>query len=529
MALAAMSVALLSSGLVRPGSAQEKPGLDIETVETRRAIPRLKAPAAYEPKDNQIVVELSTYPGYAGLIVANGGLDPSENSTFFRKHGFKVRLTLSEEESWSSLNSGRMAASATTVDVLTAYGEQFDVVVPAQIGFSRGADGVVVRKEIKQINDLRGKVLATAQFTEADFFIRYLASNAGLPINMLDGFQANPDPEKLNLVFCADGFASGDLFLKDITAGRNRLAGCVTWDPKTTEVAEKSEGKAFVLTTSKNLLIVADILIVNRGFARAHPNMVRGLVEGLIEGNSIVREQPEKYYDLIGKAFKWEPDETKAQMAKVHLANYPENIAFFNGTIDAAGSFGYIYYQAQNAYGPELTGKVPDMEHFLDLAHLKSLEGRADFQAQKTLIQPIRSLTTGHAEPADILFREISFRFRPNTSKLDLEVESNRKDLAYMADMLKVSPGSTLKLRGHADGSGVGQHREYGGQQAVTELMLELQKLSRDRCVELRDLLQSMYKIDSARIEVEGVGAKEPTGRGQKADRRVEVKWRTID
>jgi NitT/TauT family transport system substrate-binding protein len=257
--------------------------------------------------------------------------------------------------------------------------------------------------------------------------------------------------------------------------------------------------------------------------------MVKGLVEGLLEGNSLIREQPEKYHDLIGKAFKWEPDETKAQMAKVHLANYPENVAFFNGTIDAAGSFGYIYYQAQNAYGPELTGKVPDMEHFLDLTHLKSLAGRTDFQAQKPLIQPIRSAAAGHAEPGDILYRDINFRFRPNSSKLDLEVESNRKDLAYLADMLKVSPGSTLKLRGHADGSGVEQHRAYGGQQAVNELMLELQNLSRGRCVELRDLLQSMYKIDSARIEVEGVGAREPTGKGQKADRRVEVKWRTLD
>ena len=32
----------------------------------------------------------------------------------FKKHGFKLKITLSEEESWSALNSGKMAASATT-------------------------------------------------------------------------------------------------------------------------------------------------------------------------------------------------------------------------------------------------------------------------------------------------------------------------------------------------------------------------------------------------------------------------------
>ena len=156
-----------------------------ELVETQTEVPKLAAPGAYQPKDNTVEIELSEYAGYAGLIVANGGLAPNENSAFFKKHGFKLAIKLSEEESWSALNSGKMAASATTADVLAIYGRQFQVVVPAQIGFSRGADGVVVRSDIKRINQLKGKILATAQFTEAEFFIRYLAQEAGLGVNML--------------------------------------------------------------------------------------------------------------------------------------------------------------------------------------------------------------------------------------------------------------------------------------------------------------------------------------------------------
>src|SRR5436190_3966515 len=174
---------------------------DAELVETRREVPKLKSPAAYMPKDNIVEIELSEYAGYAGLVAANGGLEPNENSYFFKKHGFKVKLTLSEEESWSALNSGKMAASATTADVLAVYGKQFDVVVPALIGFSRGADGVVVKSDIKKINDLKGKTLASAQFTESDFFIRYLATEAGLEINLLDDLKSKPDPNKVNLVF----------------------------------------------------------------------------------------------------------------------------------------------------------------------------------------------------------------------------------------------------------------------------------------------------------------------------------------
>src|SRR5262245_51360159 len=96
-----------------------------ELVETQDEVPALSAPVAYQPKDNTVDLELSEYAGYAGLIVANNGLEPSTNSLFFKEHGFKVRIKLSEEESWPALNSGKMAASATTVDVLAVYGKQF--------------------------------------------------------------------------------------------------------------------------------------------------------------------------------------------------------------------------------------------------------------------------------------------------------------------------------------------------------------------------------------------------------------------
>src|SRR5262249_28518674 len=153
-----------------------------------------------------------------------------------------------------------------------------------------------------------GKVLATAQFTEADFFIRYLAQEAGVPINMLPDLKTRADPEKLNLVYCSDGFGAGDLFLRDLKAGRNRLAGSLTWAPKTTDVVDGSGGKAALLTTNKNLLIIADILVVNKGFASSNPEMVAGLVNGLLEGNRMVRDNPDAHLDLIAKTFKWEKD-----------------------------------------------------------------------------------------------------------------------------------------------------------------------------------------------------------------------------
>src|SRR4029450_6968521 len=127
-----------------PGGATESgdAGGAPEGQEVKVEVPKLSPPAAVQFKDTTAPIESREYAGYAGLIAANGGMDPTENSLFFKNHGFKVKLTISEDESWSELNEGKIAASVTTVDVLAAYGRQLHAVVPAQIGFSRGADGV---------------------------------------------------------------------------------------------------------------------------------------------------------------------------------------------------------------------------------------------------------------------------------------------------------------------------------------------------------------------------------------------------
>ncbi len=513
-----------------PAAASAEPAKPIVLAETQTEIPKLAPAGVYQPKDNVVEIELSEYAGYSGLIVANGGLAPNEDSVFFKKHGFKLKITLSEEESWSALNSGKMAASATTADVLAVYGRQFQVIVPVQIGFSRGADGVVVRSDIKRINDLKGKVLVTAQFTEADFFIRYLAQEAGLGIGNLADLKEKPDPERLNLVFATDAFAAGDLFLADVKAGGGKLAGCVTWAPKTTEVADASGGKAHVLATSKNLLVIADVLIVNKGFAQQNPKMVEGLVNGLLEGNRAVRDNPTAWLDLIGRTFKWDKEQTKAELAKVHFSNLPENLAFFSGAIDAAGSFGGIYQSAVYAYGSPLIKDPVDSDRFMELKHLKALEQGGAFKDQKVAIAPIRTGGAAAAVEGDpLLSKDIRFLFAPNSANLDMANQDNLRNLEAIKRLLQVSPGSVVLLRGHVDNSLVDKFRQQGGDSYVRQMAMRAIEFSKQRAAEIKRVLIEKHGIDAARLDTVGRGWEEPLGPDMEKNRRVEAQWFTLE
>lgn len=511
-------------------TAKESEKAGPELAATKFEVPRLDPAASYQPKDNIVDIELSEYAGYAGLIAANGGLDPNDNSVFAKKHGFKVRLKLSEEESWNALNAGKMAASATTVDVLGVYGRQFQVVVPAQIGYSRGADGIVVRKEVKRVNDLKGKVLAASQFTEADFFIRYLAQEAGLGVNMLSDLKEKPDPEKINLVYADDAFVACDHFLSDLDGGDQKMMGCVTWAPRTTEAVDESKGKATLLVTNRNLLVIADILIVNKGFAQANPKMVAGLVDGLLEGNKMVRENPNAHLDVIGKAFKWDREKTKNELTKVHLANGPENLAFFSGDIAAAGSFSGIYQSAVLAYGSDLIKDPVDADRFVDSQHLKALEAAGSFTGQQIAIAPIKSNSAGPVETDPLLSKNIRFMFEPNSAKLDLNRPENLQNLGAIRRMLQVSPGSSILLRGHVDPSNKQTFLQQGGQSYLQKKALEAIQLSKDRANEIKRLLGEKEKVDLVRLDAVGRGWEEPVSKTNMDDnRRVEAQWFTLE
>ncbi|MBI5896768.1 MAG: OmpA family protein [Desulfobacterales bacterium] len=510
----------------RPDAPKGEAPVPIEPV---AGTPPLEAAAAYVPKDGVWQIDISEYAGYGGLIVANGGLAPNPDSIFSKEYGFKVKITVGESESWSPLNNGRLAAIATTTDALAVLGRSFEAVVPVQIGYSRGADMVVVDRGIASVNQLAGKILAASQFNESEFFIRYLAQEAGVPVKVLRDLDGRPQGDELGLVFYEDAFAACDAYAHELAGGRPRLNGCVGWTPRTDEVVENSKGAAKVLVSNRNLLVIADILAVNKGLAKAHPEMVRGLVHGLLEGNRRLRDEPDAHIGVVAQAFGWSDAETRDELARVHLANLPENIAFFSGSIDSAGSFGGIFQSAVLAYGSIIRNPT-DAGRFADSAHLDALAKKGLFSGQKIAIAPIKTATVAALEGDPLLSKDIRFFFEPNSALLDRNAPQNLEYLDTIKRFLQVSPGSTVLLRGHVDNARVNEFREKGGDPLVKSMALKAMELSRQRALAVSEALRERHKeIDASRIEPVGRGWEEPAGSDSDLNRRVEVQWFTLE
>ena len=182
----------------------------------------------------------------------------------------------------------------------------------------------------------------------------------------------------------------------ELASGGKRLNGCVGWTPKTDEVIEASKGAAKMLVSNRNLLVVADVLAVNKGFASANPKMVQGLVHGILEGNRRLRDNQAENIAVVAKAFKWTEEEARDELSHVHLSNLPENRAFFAGTIDSAGSFGGIFQSSVLAYGNVIKNPT-DPARFVDTTALDALAKRGLFADQKIAIAPDPHLDAGVA------------------------------------------------------------------------------------------------------------------------------------
>ena len=501
-----------------------------KTIEPATAVPHLDAAAPYAKAGDVVDISISEYAGYAGLIAANGGkLEANPDSLFAKRFGFQVHLLRSEVDLFSDVNSGKIAGLATTVDTLAVLGRQFNVTVPVQISFSRGADAIVVRSDISSINALRGQTISSAQFNESDFLIRYLANEAGIAVQVLPDLTQAPDADKLGVVYCEDAFSAADLFASELKRAHPRLAGCISWAPRVYEVLDGSGGKARLLVSNKNLLLVADILVFNRGWAETHPKQLQGVVAGLIAGNQMVSDNPDARLDELQKAFAWDKARARTELSRIHFSNLPENLAFFGGTIDSAGSYGGIFQSAVLAYGPKLLPNPADGDRFMDLAPLKALDASGEFKDQRIAIAPIRSNAGAPLEGNPLLSKDIRFFFEPNSATLDMTRPENSEFLGSIKSYLQISPGSLIVLRGHVDNARVEEFRKQGGEPLVKSMALKAMELSKQRAAEVKKVLIDRLKLDPQRIEAVGRGWEEPSGSDAEKNRRVEVQWFTLE
>ena len=141
------------------------------------------------------------------------------------------------------LNNGRMAATATTADVLAVLGRQFEVVVPVQIGYSRGADMVVVDTRHHQHQPAQGQG-AGGLAVQRERVLHPLSRRRRPACRCACCATSTRGRRRANWAWCSTRTPSSPATRTSTSwpAATARLNGCVGWTPRTEEVVEASNG-----------------------------------------------------------------------------------------------------------------------------------------------------------------------------------------------------------------------------------------------------------------------------------------------
>lgn len=136
------------------------------------------------PKEKTYRIGLGPWIGFGPLYLA-------QEKGFFKDAGVQVELTVLTglAERNSALKSGKVDALAAPVDyfVLSA-GNHLETTIVLAIDESSGGDGIVAKKPIQTIEDLRGKRVAFQRGLPAEFFLRALLQQNGVRIDELKTF-----------------------------------------------------------------------------------------------------------------------------------------------------------------------------------------------------------------------------------------------------------------------------------------------------------------------------------------------------
>src|SRR5436190_3529308 len=508
-------------------------GTNVASLVTRSGIPAVSGVSDYKKntKDGKLIVEspINVWPGWAPIIVANQGMEPNDQSVFFKKFGFYVHLAIVDDpvKARDLFASGQSHILWGTLDMIALFAPELAKdsrtvpVVCQQIDFSAGGDGVVARGEIRSINDFRNtggrkKKVVLAQNSPSHYLIMSLLIDAGI------------DPGDIDFKWSADAPSAAKIFVSAPS-----YDAFVGWSPDIYNVTEKLKGTRLVVTTGTANHLIADVWAVRNDFYRDHPEIVAGLVQGIFEGVDLVRKDPAMAARALATAFSLPEADCKNMVGKdggiaegdAHLTNYRENAKFFLDPFNPA-NFEVVWNTASTIY--KSLGTIPTAVPVAKVKASSVLAGLSEaYKDVRDLSQPTFKpdalmKMTGEAGAGQTVTKAVMVAFEPNKSVLNPEYDTTIPGTLEEIGKLAGRFGNAyIIIEGNTDASRKGI--------VPTDLV---RQLSYDRADAVRRAIMEKYKFDPNKFKVVGNGWDNPlpnctdpsNAEHNKKNRRVEVK-----
>lgn len=269
-------------------------------------------------------IRYSIWVGYGPLFIA-------KEKGYFREEKVDVELINMNDpkEGFFAMAAERLDGVVSTIDTMLLYlktGKEFQYVLA--LDDSAGGDGIVARKEIKSVKDLKGKKVAFAEGSVSQFFLNVLLKEAGLTQKDIEA--VNMKPEDAGAAFVA-----------------GKVDAAVTWEPWLSKGKAAPHGHILV-DSSKTPGLITDVLILRRDVVAKRAKEIQGLVNAWNKAVAYWEKNPVESNEIMAKGVgDWlkDPKVFADVLSGVKFYNKAGNAKFF-GTPQKPGD---MYKVVQNA------------------------------------------------------------------------------------------------------------------------------------------------------------------------------------
>jgi NitT/TauT family transport system substrate-binding protein len=281
------------------------------------------------PAQKVLRVGYPIWVGYGPLFLA-------DKKGFLKEAGVGIEFINMEKSDtrYVALAAGRIDGLMTSIDTMVLRVKpDFQIAAVMAFDDSKGGDGIVARKEIKTIKDLKGKQVAYGEGSVSAFFLGYLLQQNGMSLKDVASVNMN----------------AGD-------AGAAFLAGkvdaAVTWEPHLSKGKQAPHGHLLVDSSQTPGLIV-DVLVFSKKVLATRGDDVRKVVSAYHRAVDYWKAYPDESNQIMAKAVGgWleKPDVFAETLTGVRFYDAAMNKAFFapGGGAYTTGQFAIDFWAAQD-------------------------------------------------------------------------------------------------------------------------------------------------------------------------------------
>ncbi len=266
----------------------------------------------------EVIIGTVIWIGYSPLYVAHE-LD------LFEPYGVEVDLIIYSDNTMmtKALKDGTAQAGTLTYDevirAIAAEGLKIKTVMP--IDYSNGGDALVANETIKSVTDLKGKKVGFNFLAPPDILMAYALQQHGM---------TQDDIEPLNIP--ADAIP-GAMESARIVAG-------ATYEPNVSILLDMVGGHRYhvIFSSEEAPGLITDTLAFTDAFIRQHPDAVKGVIQGYLDGLQYIKDHPKESARIISMTMGVRMGSVPEEMKTVYNPTLEEMPEVF-GKSDKISSF----------------------------------------------------------------------------------------------------------------------------------------------------------------------------------------------